>query len=100
MECVEPPPSLINRLGNEICRESVLEDLRVVEWIVPLRKGHGAGVEPHIGQLGNAAHLAAATALQCDGINVRPVKIERFRKYRSLPPQLINADNGPFRIAV
>ena len=86
MQCVEPAPGLINRLRDEIRREGMFEDLLVLEWVVPLCEGHRAGVEPDIGQLGNAAHLAAATTLERDGINVWLVKIEGFRKCRSLPP--------------
>src|SRR5206468_9160197 len=67
---------------------------------MPLREGHRAGVEPHIDKFGNPAHFAAATTLQCDGINVGPVEIERFRKYRSFPPQFINPANRSFGLAV
>ncbi len=72
----------------------MLEDLLVLEWVMPLRKGHRAGVEPHIDQLGNATHLPTAITFQRYGVNIRPVKIEWFGKFSSLPPQFIDAANG------
>src|SRR5262245_6249205 len=99
MQGVEPTTSLIDSFRNEIRREGVLKGLLVLEWVMPLGKGHRAGIKPHIDQLGNPAHVSPAAALQCDRIDIGPVKIQRFGKGGSFAPELIHTADRALRLA-
>ena len=57
---VEPAARLIHGLADVVRRELGLELLLVLERIVPLREGHGAGIEPDVDQVLDAPHRAAA----------------------------------------
>ena len=74
----------------------MLERVLVLERIVPLRKRHGAGVEPHVHELGNAPHFTAAFAFQDHVVDVRLMKVQRFGQCGSLTPQFLDAPNRPF----
>ena len=76
---VEPAARLVERLADEVRRERLLEQLRVVPGVAVLRKRHRAGVEPAVEHLGHAAHDAAAV-LTRDGdlVDVRAVQVEVF----------------------
>ena len=45
---VEPPAGLVDGLADEVGGKAVFERVGVVERVVELRGGHGAGVEPRI----------------------------------------------------
>ncbi len=57
---VEPAAGLVHRLANEVGRELFLEGLLVLEGVVPLGHRHGARVEPHVDQFGDAGHATLA----------------------------------------
>ena len=74
---VEPAAGLVDRLGDEVRREAALELLLVLERIVPLREGHGAGVVPAVDDLLLAVHVSAALgAGQHDAVDVRAVQLD------------------------
>ena len=51
-QAVEPAAGLVDGLADEIGREALLERLLVLEGVVPLGDGHGAGVEPGVDDRG------------------------------------------------
>ena len=57
---MEPSTGLIHCLGDELCRELLLEELLILKRIMMLRKRHCAGVKPAVQNLRHALHLAAA----------------------------------------
>ena len=76
-QAVEPAAGLVDGLADEVGREALLEDVAVLERVVPLRERHGARVEPGVDDLGHAAHLAAALgAGEHDVVDVGPVQVE------------------------
>ena len=55
---VEPAPSLVEPLGDEIGGETLLEALLDLERLVDLAYRHGAGFEPTVQHLGHSCHGA------------------------------------------
>ena len=53
---VEPAAGLTDVLDDEVCRVVVLEPFLVLEGVVHLCVGHGAGVEPDVEHVFHAAH--------------------------------------------
>ena len=91
---VEPASRLVDRLADEVRREMLVEDILVLERIVPLRERHAAAVEPAVHDLGRAVHLAAALgALEHDRIDVRLVKLDVALYAAQLFEFLLAADN-------
>ena len=75
---VEPAARLVDGLADEVGGELTVELVLVLEGVVPLGVGHGAAVEPGVGDLGHAAHLAAAAigvAVQGDVVDVGAVEV-------------------------
>ena len=60
MQCVEPPPGLIDVFDYEISGEMFLEPLFVFEGIMNLSEWHGARFEPTVKDFRNAPHGAVA----------------------------------------
>ena len=60
MQRIEPAARLINGFANIIGRILRFELILILERIVPLSIRHRTRVEPHINQIQDAAHLAAA----------------------------------------
>ena len=76
-ERIEPAARLIDRLGDEVCRETALENLLVFKRIMPLCKRHRAGIEPAVDDLGHAVHLSAALgAADRHGIDVGAMQLQ------------------------
>ena len=95
---VKPAARLVHAFGDEVGRERVFEDLLVFKWVMPLRERHRSGIEPNVDEFGNAAHFAAAETLQRYIIDVRLVKIERFRQFRAFLAKFVNAADRPLTI--
>ena len=74
---IEPSARLVDRLGNEIRREAFFKDFLVLERIMPLGKGHRAGVKPAVDDFRHAVHLAAAF-FAFDGhiVDIRAVQLD------------------------
>ena len=76
---VEPAAGLTDVLDDEICRVVVLEPFLVLEGVVHLCVGHGAGVEPDVEHVFHAAHggLAGRVVRVRAGqlVNVRAVQV-------------------------
>ncbi len=94
MERVKPAARLIDAFGNEVGRIRPVEDFFVLERIMPLRKRHGAGIEPHIDQFRRTFHGAATIiARKRDFVHVRLVEIERIGNVLALL-QFLNTSNA------
>src|SRR5690606_26757717 len=65
---VEQAAGLGGVLDDEVARVVVLEPLGVLERVVDLRERHGAGLEPAVEDLGDAAHGGGAGRI----VGVRP----------------------------
>ena len=79
-EGVEPAAGLVDGFADEVRRELRLELVLVLEGIVVLGEGHGAGVEPAVDDLGDALHLAAAfRAGERHGIDIGAVQLDVVR---------------------
>ena len=91
---VEPAARLVDGLADEVGGEALREQLLVLERVVRLRVGHRAGVEPRVGDLGRAAHLAAAVgARQRHVVDERAVGVGRRRvEVRALGELGVGAD--------
>ena len=88
---VEPAARLVDGLRDEVCREALLEDVLVVERIVPLCERHGARVEPAVDDFLDAVHLLAALrALDRDLIDVRAVQLDVIRAVRAHGLELLD----------
>src|SRR6202023_1669479 len=75
-ERVEPAPCLVDRLRDEIRRESCLELFDALARIAPLGERHRPGVEPGVENLRDALHRASAfLAWEGDRVDVGPVEI-------------------------
>ena len=76
-QAVEPAAGLVHGLGDEVRGELALEKLLVLKGIVVLGKGHGAGVEPAVDDLGHTVHLLAAVGAG-DGhlVHIGPVQLD------------------------
>ena len=80
LQRVEPATGLVDGLGNEVGREALFEDILVFEGIVPLGKGHGAGIVPAVDDVGDAGHgLAALRALDLDRVHIGAVQLQIVR---------------------
>lgn len=55
-----PSSGLINTLSNEICRETVLKLLLILEWVVDLSIGHAATLKPAVKHLCHPLQLSLA----------------------------------------
>ena len=83
-ERVEPAARLVDSLRDEVRREALLEDLLVVERIMPLREWHGTRVKPAVDDFLDAVHLLAALrALNRDLVDVRTVQLDVIRAVRA-----------------
>ena len=90
-ERVEPAARLVDSLRDEVRREALLEDLLVVERIMPLREWHGARVEPAVDDFLDAVHLLAALrALDRDLVDVRAVQLDVIRAVRAHGLELLD----------
>ena len=88
---VEPAARLVDGLRDEVCREALLEDVLVVERIVPLCERHGARVEPAVDDFLDAVHLLAALrALDRDLVDVRAVQLDVIRAVRAHGLELLD----------
>ena len=77
---VEPSSCLVNSLGDEVCRELLLEQVFILKWIMMLCKRHCSGIEPAVDYLRYTVHgLAAIRTLHGDIINVWTVKLDGLR---------------------
>ena len=75
---VEPAARLVDGLADEVGGELAVELVLVLEGVVPLRVGHRPAVEPGVGDLGDAPHLAIAAvgiAAEADGVDVGAVEV-------------------------
>src|SRR3989344_755932 len=72
MERIKPAASLIDSLGNKICRITNV----TLEWVVILGKRHCSGIKPDIHDFFDPRHLPAAGTGKFDLINVRAMKIK------------------------
>ena len=73
---VEPAARLVDRLADVVRGEARLELLLVLERRVVLGERHRARVEPHVDDLGHAAHLAAALLARVrEVVDVRAVRV-------------------------
>jgi len=76
---VEPAAGLVDGFTDEIGRELLVEQVAVLERVVPLRHRHRPGIEPGVGHLGDAAHGAAALRTRPgQGVHRGPVQVQRF----------------------
>ena len=79
VQCIEPAAGLADVLDDEIARVMAVEPLLVLERVVHLRVGHGTRVEPHVQDVGDAPHRAAAGGVVGVGpgqlVDVGPVQI-------------------------
>ena len=75
----KPASGLIDRLADEVGRESLVEAVLVLERVVPLGVGHRAGVEPGVGDSGSAARRRRLLAADIDLVHVRPVRVGEIR---------------------
>src|SRR4051812_31592770 len=91
---IKPAARLVDSLCDEIRRIIALEGLPILEWKVPLGKGHRSGIEPCVDNL-RSARLGSAT-LTLPGVSVdeRFVRIELFAEDNtgSLGELLVAAD--------
>ena len=86
---VEPASRLIHRLADVVGRELGFETILVLERVMPLCKGHGAGVEPDVDQVLDAPHGSAALGTRvCHLVDVRPMQVEVLQIAADLLPQL------------
>ena len=68
------------RFADEVRGIAALELLLVFKRIVPLRKGHGAGIKPAVDHNGLALHRTAALlAGEGDGVKERLVQLDVLR---------------------
>ena len=76
-QAVEPAARLVDGLADVVGGEALAEELLVLERVVPLAERHGAGVEPGVDDLRDAAHLAGAVgAGEDDVVDVGPVEFQ------------------------
>ena len=74
---IEPSPCLVDGFGDEIGWELILEQILVLEGVMPLGDRHSAGVEPGINDFGNPAHFSLTLlALKRDHVYLGAVKVE------------------------
>ena len=61
MEGEEPTAGLVDALGDEVGREktAAVKAFFVLEGVMDLGVGHGAGVEPNVDKVGLAVHGAS-----------------------------------------
>ena len=86
---IEPAARLIDGLGDKVRRETLREDILVLERIMPLRERHGAGVKPAVDDLGHAVHfLAAMRAFDGHFVDVRTMQLDVIRAVLALLPEL------------
>ena len=57
---IEPASCLVDRFRNKVRGELLIENLLVLERIVPLRERHASAVVPAVHDFGGTLHLAAA----------------------------------------
>ena len=74
---IEPAARLVDGLGDEIGWKALLEDILVLERIMPLRERHRAGIKPAIDDFRHAVHrLAALRALHRDLVDIRAMELD------------------------
>lgn len=74
---VEPAAGLVDRLGDELRRVALLEQLLVLVRVAVLGEGHRARVVPGVDHLGHPGGGAAALpAVEGDVVDVRAVRVE------------------------
>ncbi len=56
---IEPSPGLIHGFRNKVSREALFKLLYVFKGIMPLGKGHGAGIIPSVNHFPGTVHVAA-----------------------------------------
>ena len=77
MERKEPAARLVNAFGDEVggIYLMAVQQFLVLERIVYLRIGHGAGVEPNVNQVGLALHGFAVLRNEDDVVHVGAVQV-------------------------
>ena len=93
---IEPAARLIHRLGDEVGGEGLVEEVFVFKRVMVLRKGHGAGIEPAVDDLGRALHGAAAFALEGAVVDIRAVQLDVALDAAELFELLLAADDVHF----
>ena len=74
---VEPATGLVDGFADVVgLASNILEQLFVLERVVPLCHGHGARVEPAIGHVGDAAHGAVRGIFPGDFVDIGAVQVE------------------------
>ena len=92
---VEPAAGLVNGFGDEVGGELLLEQVFILKGIVMLGKGHGAGVEPAVDNLGDALHLLAAVgAGDGHGVDEGAVQLDVVGAVGGHGFQFLNAADG------
>ena len=77
---IEPAAGLIDRLGDKVCRELLVEQLLVFKGIMMLGKRHRTGIEPAVDHLRHAVHLLAAVgAGDGDSVDIGAVQLNILR---------------------
>ena len=93
---IEPAAGLVNGLGDEISRETLLKNFLVLKRIMPLGKRHGTGVEPAVDNFRYTVHfLTTFRAFDGHGINVRTVQ---FDIVRAVVAHFLEFGNGANRV--
>ena len=98
---VEPATGLVDGLRDEVRRELRLEEVLVLEGIVVLGEGHGAGVEPAVDDFGDTLHLAAAVrATELHAVHIGTVQFDVIRALDGLFLQFRDGTNAVAASAV
>ena len=76
---VEPSTSLVNRLGNKLCRELLFKQFFIFKWVMMLCKWHCSRVKPAVNHLRYTMHRFS-TNRTCNGnlINIWAMQFHRF----------------------
>ena len=99
VEAVEPAPRLVDALADVVggVPRAAVDELFVLEGVVPLGEGHDPRIEPDVHHVGDAAHLAAAgAAVERDAVDVGAVQVEALvgALYAGLRADLVEAADG------
>ena len=92
---IEPAAGLVHRLADEVGGELCLEQLLILKGIMVLRKGHRAGIEPAVDDLGDTVHLFAALgAADGHGVDEGTVQLNVLGAVVAHLPQLLDGTDG------
>ena len=77
---IKPPSGLVHGLTDKVRRKMLFKNFLVFKRIVPLRKRHGARVEPAVDHLFDPRHFTAAfRAADCNAVDIRLVQLDVIR---------------------